>query len=443
MCAATRLLALIVTLSLCMALGADATAGEVASSGTATSAASAQQMKTAAAAAAVVAAERSERPPDFLELLVDSVLELFDIRSSGNTTMHYVVSALLLVVGLLARWVVAHVLFPAGRRLAANTKTTLDDKLFPALERPVASLVMVVGIFAALKVLKLSPEADLYIGSGARVALALSVFWILWRGLAAMLEHAQEVSRARGSAVAAFMPWIRKTLLTVFAIFAVLLTLQSLGYNVKAILAGLGIGGLAFALAAQDTLANVFGAVVVAVDQPFRLGEAVRIGQNAGSVEDVGIRSTRIRLSDKSLMIVPNKTVAAEAITNLSRFTRRRIEQVFSFPHATTPEQMTELVEAVRGIVAAQPEVDKNGVMVFFRDVSASSLDIWLVYETTDPDFQKSMRCRQRVNLEIMKAVRERNLSFALPAKRIHFRSPVGQGLGAFEPEKDAPDARV
>ena len=409
---------------------ADAPSSDPATAGSQNSAAGdAQQMKTAAAAAAVTAAEREARPPDFLELLVDSVLELFDIRTSGNTITHYVVCAVLFIAGLLARWIVTHALFPFFRRFAAKTRTTFDDRLFTALERPVASFVMVIGIFAALKVLKLSPEADFYISSGARVALSLSIFWIFWRGIAAALEHGNEVAKSRGMAVAAFMPWIKKSLLTVFTVLAVLITLQSLGYNVKAILAGLGIGGLAFALAAQDTLANVFGAVVVASDQPFRIGEAVRIGQNVGVVEDVGIRSTRIRLTDKSLIVVPNKTVAAEAITNFSRFTRRRIEQVFAFPHSTKPEQMTELVEVIRNIITAEPEVDSGGVMVFFRDLNTSSLDIWAVYELPDPDFQKAMRCRQRVNLAIMRAVEERGLSFALPTQRVHFAGKVAEKL--------------
>jgi MscS family membrane protein len=189
---------------------------------------------------------------------------------------------------------------------------------------------------------------------------------------------------------------------------------------VKAILAGLGIGGLAFALAAQDTLANVFGAIVVAVDQPFKIGETVKIGQNVGGVEDIGLRSTRIRLVDKSLMTIPNKTVAAETITNLSRFTRRRVEQVLGLTYDAKPEQMEAMVEEIRAIISSQPEVDKNSVMVFFRDLSASSLDIWLVYEQPDPDFQKHMRVKQRINVAIMRAVEARGLSFAFPTQTVH-----------------------
>lgn len=381
--------------------------------------------------------------PDFLEHLVDSILSLFNIRTSGNTGTHYAISALLLVIALLARRIVTRLLFPLLRKLAAKTATTLDDKLFPALEGPVAAFVMVVGIFAALKVLKLTPEADSYITYGSRVAFSLAVFWGLWRALAALLEHASEMAHAKSLGIAAFMPWIKKTLLTVFMVLGVLLTIQGLGYDVKAILAGLGIGGLAFALAAQDTIANIFGAIVVAVDQPFKIGETVRIGQNVGGVEDIGLRSTRIRLADKSLMVIPNKTVAAETITNLSRFTRRRVEQVIGLTYDTKPQQLEEIVAEIRRIVTSQPEVDAPGVMVYFRDLSASSLDIWVVYETPDPDFQKSMQVKQRINLLVMKAVEDRGLSFAFPTQTVHLAGDLAARMAGAAPDEPRPGPRA
>jgi MscS family membrane protein len=383
----------------------------------------------AAAAAARIAQRHPLRTPDLLEHLVDSILELFDVRSSGNTVVHYVVSILFLIAALLARRIVTGILFVQLKKLAAKTETTLDDKLFPAMEAPTAAFVMVTGIFAALKVLKLSENADTIINEGSTVAFALVIFWGLWCALNAVLDHAHELARDKQMGIASFMPWIKKTLFSVFIVIGVLLTLKSLGYDVKALLAGLGIGGLAFALAAQDTLANVFGSIVVAIDQPFKVGEAVRIAGNVGTVEDIGLRSTRIRLADKSLMVLPNKTVAAETITNLSRFTRRRIEQVLGLTYDTTPEQMAAIVNELRDLIRADADVEKNSVMVYFRDFSASSLDLWVVYETPDADFQKAMRLRERLNLAIMRTITARGLSFAFPTQTIQLDGPVAKQL--------------
>jgi MscS family membrane protein len=413
------------------AWAADAAPTGVEAAGSAPATAAEKEIATKAAAAAVATKRAVDDQPDFLEHLVDSILSLFNIRSSGNTTTHYAIAALLFCVSLLARGIVTRLLFPMLRRLASKTKTTLDDKMFPALETPAAAFVMVVGMFASLKVLKLTPEADFYISSGAHVAFSLTIFWALWRGLGTLLDHGTEAARAKGMGVAAFMPWIKKSLLTVFAVLAVLLTIQSLGYDVKAILAGLGIGGLAFALAAQDTLANIFGAIVVAVDQPFRIGETVRIGANVGGVEDIGLRSTRIRLVDKSLMVIPNKMVAAETITNLSRFTQRRTEQVIGLTYDTKPEQMDEIVGEFRRIILAEPEVDPTSVQVFFRDYSASSLDIWVVYVTRDPDFPKYMALRQRINLAFMRAVTARKLSFAFPSQSVYLAGDIAERIAS------------
>jgi MscS family membrane protein len=357
------------------------------------------------------------------------ILELFDVRSSGNTATHYIISVCLLIAGLVLRRIVTTVFFGVFRRMAARTQTTLDDKMFVALEPPVGTLVMLIGVFAALKVLKLSPKADEMIAYSSTVAFSLAIFWLLLRAFSTVLDHAHSVATAKNKGIAAFMPWIKKTLIAVFVIIGVLMVIQSLGFNVRAILAGLGLGGLAFALAAQDTLANVFGSIVVAIDQPFRIGEFVQIGANSGAVEDIGLRSTKLRRSDKALVIVPNKTVAAEAVINLARFTRRRTEQVVGLTYDTTPDQMDAIVKEIRELIVAQTEVDKNSVMVFFRDLNASSLDIWIAYETPNPDFQQHMSVKQRINLGIMRRVEARGLSFAFPTQTVQFAGSLAEKM--------------
>ncbi len=389
------------------------------------------QTTTAATEAAqtttILAKSGMPRTPDLLEHIVDEVLGLWNVRSSGNSATHYAIFALILVGAILLRRFVTTIIFNRLKRLAAKTETTLDDKLFPALEGPVATFVMVTGIFASVKVLKLSETADRTIGYGSTVAFSLVVFWGLLRAFGAVLDHMHEVAREKQMGVAAFMPWIKKTLVAIFVVIGVLITVQSLGFNVSTILSGLGIGGLAFALAAQDTIANLFGSIVVAIDQPFKVGETVKIGANTGKVEDIGLRSTKIRLIDRSLVIIPNKLVSSEAIINLSRFTQRRVEQVIGLTYDTTPDQMTAIVEDVKGIILAEAEVEAESVMVFFRDFSASSLDLWIVYATKGPDLEEGLGLKQRVNLAIMRAVAARGLSFAFPTQTLHLDGPVAK----------------
>ncbi len=385
-------------------------------------AAAEQDANTTAAAAATVT-KRVPPAPDILEDLVDQILGIFDIRSHENTATHFVVAAIFLVAALLLRRIVTTIIFNYLKKLAARTTTTLDDKMFPALEAPVATFIMLVGIFAALNVLKLPEASDRAIGYGSTIAFSLVIFWGLLRAFGALLDHAQEIALNRQMGVAAFMPWIKKTLVSLFMVFGVLMVVQSLGFDVKALLAGLGIGGLAFALAAQDTIANLFGSIVVAIDQPFKIGEAVKIGANEGVVEDIGLRSTKLRTPARNLIIIPNKSVASEAIINNSRFMGRRVEQVFGLTYDTTAAQMQEMVAEIRRLITAEGEVDAGSVHVYFRDLNASSLDIWIAYNVKNPDFAKHMDLRQRLNLAIMRAVEAKGLSFAYPTQTLHVAS--------------------
>ena len=369
------------------------------------------------------------RTPDLLEHIVDVFLRFFNVTSSGNTATHYVISAVFIVGAILLRRFLTTIFFNQLKKLASKTETTLDDKLFPAMESPVATFVMVTGIFAALKVLKLSETADHSIAAGSTVAFSLVTFWGLLRAFDAIIDHAAEIAKVKQMGIAAFMPWIKKSLIAGFVVVGTLMTVQSLGYNVSTILQGLGIGGLAFALAAQDTIANLFGSLVVAIDQPFKIGETVKIGVHTGTVEDIGLRSTKIRLLDKSLVVMPNKLVSSEAIVNLSRFTQRRVEQVIGLTYDTTSEQLAVIVEDFRGILLAEPEVDPTSVMVFFRDLSASSLDVWVVYASRGADLKEGFALKQRMNLAIMRAVAARRLSFAYPTSVMHLEGPVAKAL--------------
>jgi MscS family membrane protein len=407
---------------------ATAPANQVSPAEAAPAGAALPDLATQAAAALAV---KASHPPatDVLEQLLDALLALFNVRSSGNTWQHYATAATLLVAFYLLRRVVTHWIFGFLKKLAARTTTTFDDKLFPALEAPTATFIALLGLFAAIKVLKLPASGDDILRVAMTVAFSVCFFWTLLRTLNAFLDHLGEIARERQAGVAAFMPWIKKALVTLFVVLGVLLIAQSLGANVRAFLAGLGIGGLAFALAAQDTIANLFGSVVVAIDQPFKLGETVRIGSFVGVVEDIGLRSTKLRAVDKSLIVLPNKMVAAEVVTNLARFTERRIEQVIGLTYDATAEQLESIVNDFRSILLAEAEIDPNSILVYFRDYSASSLDLWIVYVARDPDFARHLQLRQRMNLAFMRAVQARGLAFAFPTQTIELGTSAAKAV--------------
>ena len=404
----------------CLHLTTGALAQEEASSPVVTVEPSADMTQTVNAAAAVASGHAAPRPPDFLEAVVDGALEIFDVKSSGNTVTRYVIAVLLLVIAFLLRRVVTIVIFGFFRKLAARTKTTLDDKMFPALEDPVAALIVISGIMSALKVLKLSPTGDAALSYAITVSYSLGMFWLFLRAFDTLLDHLQSAAKEKQMGIAAFMPWIKKTLIAIFVVFGGLMIAQSLGADVKAFLAGLGIGGLAFALAAQDTIANVFGSIVVAIDQPFKVGEFVQIGSLKGTVEDIGLRSTKLRTPERTLIFIPNKSVASDPVTNYTRMPQRRVDLSIGLTYDTTPEAMEAILGDFREILKNDPDVHQEFFLANFSGYGAFSLDITIIYFANDPNFAKALELRERINLKYMRAVNARGLSFAFPTQTLH-----------------------
>jgi MscS family membrane protein len=371
------------------------------------------------------------RVPDFIEHLVDLLLGLFGVTGSGNTWQHYAIAAAILVISCFLRRVVTTAVFGLFKRLTARTESTLHNELAVSLQKPVAALIAVAGAMVAMKVLELSPETDrarLYVQT---VAFAVMVLWTALVTLSTILDHFQVIARKRELGVAAFMPWIKKSLVALILVLGVLLAAQSLGADVKAFLAGLGIGGLAFALAAQDTLANLFGSVVVAIDQPFRIGEFVEVGSFSGTVEDIGLRSTKLRTLQRTLIAIPNKTVAQEAINNFGRMPQRRIEQTVGVTYGSKPEQVEALLRDIRELLKNEPGVHQEFIAVNFVNFGAFSLDLQVIYFAADPDLLKSLELRERINLAIMKLVAANGLGFAFPTQTIEFSGALAERLAA------------
>jgi len=367
--------------------------------------------------------------PDLLEHLVDLLLGRLGLETSGNTLAHWGIFVGLLIASWFLRTVVTTGIFNILKHFASKTETTLDDKLFPALESPTKGLIVVLGAFAAFKVLKLSPALDAGLVNLFKIAFPAVIFWGVIKAISAIVDHLGEVAREKDMGIAAFLPLIKKTVIIVFIILAGLTIIQSFGYDVKTFLAGLGIGGLAFALAAQDTLANLFGSLVVAIDRPFHVGDSVQIGSLQGTVEDIGMRSTKLRTTARTLIAIPNKSVANDAITNFTRMPQRRVDQTIGLTYDTTPEQMENILVDLRTLLKNDPDVHQQTIVVNFAEYGASSMDIQIIYFTSNPDWIKHMELRERINLKIMRAVAARGLSMAFPTQTIQFDGPVARSI--------------
>jgi MscS family membrane protein len=344
--------------------------------------------------------------------LVDWLQARFFPGAMDESTARWIAFLLIILVAVvLARFVVRIVFSQLGKLV----KGANNQLMLPAIEAPAATLVVLVGFIAALSIVPLWETLPRVVMLGEQGALTAVVLWGIACAGGAAIDHFAEGARVRRLHIAAFIPLIKKSVAAFFTIFSVLVVCESLGFEVQTFLAGLGIGGLAFALAAQDTIANLFGSFVVVMDQPFYVGEYIRIAGNEGTVEEIGLRSTRLRTAQRTQIVIPNKTVATEVITNFTRMPQRRVDATLGVDYDNPPDKIQLVLEDIRALLRADPGVHQGQIVVSMADFSDLSLRVQILYFTADPDWEVHMAVRERVNFGILRAVDARGVALSYP----------------------------
>jgi MscS family membrane protein len=358
------------------------------------------------------------------------LVDLLRMRFGENTFLQVLASFALLLVAFVFRKALLVVFFAQLRKATGRTAWKHDDRLVKLLEAPVSVFSLIVGVFFAVMVLTLPSEADLFALRVFQAGTVTVAFWGFLRIVDLVADALEEGARERQMAIHAFLPLIKKAARIFLIVIGVILVVQNLGYSVGSLLAGLGIGGLAVALAAQESLGNFFGSVSIAADRPFKIGDWIQVGDKVdGVVEEVGLRSTRVRTWARSQLTIPNKVLAGEIIQNVSQAPTRRVVQTIGVTYETTPEQMEALLEDFAGILRQDPGVDQETILVHFMDFGASSLDIRVLYFTKSTAGLEHLAVRQRVNLAIMRAVAARGLSIAFPTRTVYFEGEIARKM--------------
>jgi MscS family membrane protein len=348
-----------------------------------------------------------------LQRLVEWLQDRFFPGAMDFTTARWIAFLILVLFSIvMGRFGVA-LAFSRIRRISSDAKNQL---MVPALEPPAATFVVLCGIIAALTVVPVWNAVPHIVQLGEQGALSAVILWGIACAGGAVIDHFAVGARERRLHIAAFIPLIKRTIASFFVVFSVLVVLESLGFEVKTFLTGLGIGGLAFALAAQDTIANLFGSFVVVMDQPFYVGESIRILGHEGTVEEIGLRSTRLRTAQRTQIVIPNKTVAAEVITNFTRMPQRRVDAVLGVTYDTPPAKIEPALQDIRALLRADPGVHPAQVVVSLADFSDASLRVQILYFTSDPDWESHMAVRERVNLGILRTLAARGVTLSYPS---------------------------
>ncbi len=396
--------------------------------------------------AAAAEAEPDAAPdPTVLERYAPSWLRY---RVAGTALWQFAAGVVLVLVGLAARKVSGHVLEKRVIPRLERTRFDFDNLLAKAASKPLGWLLLLAGVGAAVWVLALPTEPTdvrrLAFGV-LKVLLVADLLWFLFRFVDVVAVYLKRLTgRTESTLDDQLVPLVRKSMKVVIGLLLAVWVVQLLGYNVSSLLAGLGVGGLAVALALQDTLANFFGSVFIFLDRPFMVGDMVEVEGVQGTVEQIGFRSTRIRTWPATLVSIPNKTVAATKIDNWSKMPKRRVFQTVGVTYETTADEMEAAVAKIRALLEADEAVDQDYIVVRFSEFGASSLDILVYYFTRAIAYADHMATKERVNLAIMRALRGMGLSIAFPTQTVYFEGDVAERLAdrlGGEPKGDNPPA--
>ncbi len=353
--------------------------------------------------------------------------QLLDQSFAGIGIGRLLLASSVLILTLLLRNLVAQLLsrslFAAARRTAGE----LDDILLEQLKRPTSFLVLIGGLWLASSLLGL-PSEPVNLARGTeemiRLLLIINIGWFLFN-LIGLLEAwlGHWTQKTESTLDDHLLPFIRKGLRAFVMVMIALMLAQTLGYPISGLVASLGIGGLAVALAAKDSLSNIFGSLMIILDRPFQIGDWVKAGEVEGTVEEIGFRSTRIRTFAKTLITIPNSTLTNLSINNFSRMPKRRIKMSVGISYATTPAEMRDAVENIRAMLREHPEIDQDFFLVNFTDFAASSLDILVYCFTKTTVWGEYLDVRQDVCLKIMETLEAQGLEIAFPSRTVYLKN--------------------
>ncbi|MEZ4314625.1 MAG: mechanosensitive ion channel family protein [Polyangiaceae bacterium] len=332
----------------------------------------------------------------------------------------YVVLPVLLVGAWLVGRVLSWVTRKAIGKAISRRESKWDEELLRKIGPPI-TLAWGLGAFALLvPLLGLYEPAGDTMSNIIRAGFLIALFWSGLRAIDVTRAYLMEASSPGRASARALVPLGSQMLKVLLLSAAVVTTLSELGFPVASLIAGLGIGGVALALAAQKTVENLFGSVSIGVDQPFRIGDFVKVEDVIGNVETIGLRSTRIRTLDRTLVTIPNGKLADMRIESYAARDRFRLHAMIGVVYGTTAAQLREVVEGLKAALKEEPTYYEDSVMVVVRGFGASSIDVevmaWFVTGTWD----KFVQVRQETLLRFMEVVEKAGTSFAFPTQTVH-----------------------
>ena len=338
----------------------------------------------------------------------------------GNTLESWGISILIIVGAVVVVKLISLFSRKVLKPFITRTPNHLDNVIYYSLESPIKFAAMLLGIWIAIHRLVYPDNFVKAIGNAYRILLVLDITWVFARLIGGLLEiYLRKDSTGQTHKM---MPIIKRTALVLVWIIGIVMALSNIGVNISALLGTLGIGGIAFALAAQDTVKNIFGAFTIFTDKPFNIGDTIRVDSFEGTVIDVGARSTKIMDYDKRIITFPNYKITDANIINISSEPKRRVVLNLGLTYDTTPEKMKEALDILKAIPERVENVSSNpsDTTAVFTNYADSALVIMYIYFIEKQG--DILGVTSNMNMEILSSFNKAGLEFAFPTQTVYIQ---------------------
>lgn len=337
----------------------------------------------------------------------------------GNTVQQWLIALLIVAGAIIVGKIVYFIFGNVIKKLTEKTKTKLDDIIVDMIEEPIVFALMIVAVWFALKQLVL-PEGFLtFVDNTYHVLIVFNVAWLITRLLNAIYKEyvVRMMEESENKIDDHLFPILKKVSNGVVWVLALIVGLNNAGYDVGALLAGLGIGGLAIAMASKDTLTNILGGFTILVDKPFHTNDRIRVSGYDGMVKEIGLRSIRVQTLDGTMVTIPNSSCANSPIENVSLEPSRKVSTVLGLTYDTKPAQMEKAIEILKDIIEKNEHTNKK-VIAGFEEFADSSMNIrFIYYIKKGADIVKT---KSEINMEILTRFNKARLDFAFPTQTIY-----------------------
>lgn len=339
--------------------------------------------------------------------------EIFDIA-----LWQYGLFVLVILIAVILSKVIDFFVIVRLKKLTARTRTSLDDIAIEVMRKPLKLIIIIAGIILGLSIFRIARDTMLQL-LGVLIGIVVTYTLVKLVDLfAAYLEPKVRLTESKLDDQ--LLPLIRKTLKIFIVAVGVMVILESLDLPVTSFLAGLGVGGLALALAAKETLANIFGSIAIFADKPFRVGERIIVDGCDGPVESIGMRSTRIRTLEGALVTIPNARMAEATINNISRRPTIRNLYTIGITYDSGYDKMKKALEILRDIFKNHPSTENY--WAYFKEFGSHSLNILVIHWCKRLVYEEFLKATEEINLDIMKRFEENGLEMAFPTQTLYLK---------------------